>query len=112
MPGVASFQMRQVAPDRILVLVAPGPAFGHLPANEGQRAVGGAHDLGAFVKQDVAMQFLRQWLEEQVCGEAVLDMALVESIPLGPGGKHRFFVDERKETGFFGKDPVSGGASS
>ncbi|HSN75214.1 MAG TPA: hypothetical protein VL334_09005 [Anaerolineae bacterium] len=111
MPGVQSFQMRQVAPDRIIVLVTPGPAFGYLPANAGQRAAGGPHDLGAFVGLDAALQFLRQRLEEQVRGEAALDMALVESIPLGPGGKHRFFVDDRKETGFFGKNPVSGGAS-
>ena len=94
MPGVESFQMRQVAPDRILVLVAPGPAFGHLPAGAGQRASGGPHELGAFVGPDAALQFLRQRLEEQVRGEAALDLALVETIPLGPGGKHRFFISD------------------
>jgi phenylacetate-CoA ligase len=94
MPGVESFQMRQVAADRILVLVAPGPAFGHLPAGAGQRAAGGPHELGAFVGPDAALQFLRQRLEEQVRGEAALDLALVETIPLGPGGKHRFFVSD------------------
>jgi phenylacetate-CoA ligase len=109
-PGVKSFQMRQVAPDRIIVLVAPGPAFGHLPAGAGQRAGGGPHELGAFVGPDAALQFLRQRLEEQVQGEAALDIALVESIPLGPGGKHRFFVDKSKETGFFPQNPVSAGA--
>jgi hypothetical protein len=94
MPGVESFQMRQVAAGRILVLVAPGPTFGHLPAGAGQRAAGGPHELGAFVGPDAALQFLRQRLEEQVRGEAALDLALVETIPLGPGGKHRFFVSD------------------
>jgi phenylacetate-CoA ligase len=94
MPGVESFQMRQVAADRILVLVAPGPAFGHLPAGAGQRAAGGPHELGAFVGPDAAVEYLRQRLEEQVRGEAALDLALVERIPLGPGGKHRFFVSD------------------
>ena len=71
---------------------------------------------GAFVGPDAALQFLRQRLEEQVRGEAALDIALVEAIPLGPGGKHRFFVDAGKKPGFSEKTRflaglLSGGAS-
>ncbi|MDW8316994.1 MAG: hypothetical protein RMN53_03975 [Anaerolineae bacterium] len=92
LPGVKAFQMRQTAPDRIVVLVAPGPDFGHLPAGEAQRAAGGVHRLGPYVGVEGALGYLRERLEEQVRGEAALDIRLVDQIPLGPGGKHRFFV--------------------
>lgn len=92
LPGVEAFQMRQVAPDRIVVLVVPGPEFGHLPAGSGQRAAGGVHQLGPYVGVEGALVHLRERLEEQVQGEAALDIRLVEEIPLGPGGKHRFFI--------------------
>ncbi|MER2599567.1 MAG: hypothetical protein ABTQ73_08610 [Caldilineales bacterium] len=95
-PGVESFQMRQTAPDHIEVLIVPGAQFGYLPANEGQRAAGSTHSLGEFIGAQAAVQHLRHQLDEQVRGEATLDMRLVEAIPLGPGGKHRFFIAERQ----------------
>lgn len=96
LPGVASFQMRQVAADHVVVLVEPGPDFGHLPDQAGgQRAAGGAHTLGPYVGPLAALDHLRGQLEEQVRGEARLEIALVENIPLGPGGKHRFFIADR-----------------
>jgi phenylacetate-CoA ligase len=92
LPGVESFQMRQTAPDRIVVAVVPGPDFGHLPGGDGHRAAGGPHSLGPDVGAEAAVAFLRQRLEEQVRGEAALEIRLVDEIPLGPGGKHRFFI--------------------
>lgn len=91
-PGVESFQMRQIAADYIEVRVVPGPQFGYLPANQGQRAAGSVHSLGEFIGVEAAMQRLHRELDEPVRGEAVLDIRLVEAIPLGPGGKHRFFI--------------------
>lgn len=92
LPGVESFQMRQTAPDHIVVSVTPGRDFGHLSAGEGHRAGGGPHSLGPYVGREAALAFLRERLEEQVRGEAVLEIRLVDDIPLGPGGKHRFFI--------------------
>ena len=92
LPGVESFQMRQTAPGHIVVSVVPGPDFGHLPGGGGHRAAGGAHTLGPAVGAEAATAFLRQRLEEQVRGEATLEIRLGDAIPLGPGGKHRFFI--------------------
>lgn len=98
MPGVASFQMRQTAADCIAVSIAPGPDFGHLPAGPAHRSGQGVHSLGQYVGRDEAIAYLRQRLEEQVRGEAALDMRLVSDIPLGPGGKHRFFLADRLQS--------------
>ena len=72
--------MRQVAPDRIVVSVVPGPDFGHLAGGDGQRAAGGPHTLGPYVGHEAALEFLRQRLEGQVRGEAALEIRLVDEI--------------------------------
>ena len=112
MPGVQSFQMRQVAPDRIVVLVAPGPAFGYLPANAGQRAAGGAHDLGAFVGLDAALA-----VPAPAAGGAGARRGRAGH---GPGREHSpgagrqapFLCRRGERNRVFRKNPVSGGAVS
>lgn len=86
-PGIDAFQVRQVAPDHLVVRLVPGREFGYLPA-EGDRG----HASGAFVGPDGVVAYLHQRIDSQVRGEARLDIELVERIPSGPAGKRRFFI--------------------
>jgi phenylacetate-CoA ligase len=107
-PGIDAFQARQTAPDRIVITLAPGRDFGHLPAT-GEGAAAGAQRLGAFVGAEQALAYLRGRIEGEVRGEAAVELHLVERIPSGPAGKRRFFIAETQETGFLRGNPVSEG---
>ncbi len=91
-PGVDAFQMRQEAPDRIVIRVVPGESFGHLPGGPGGHGGQGTHTLGAYVGPAGVVDDLRRRCSEQVRDEAQVEIILVDSIPSGPGGKRRFFV--------------------
>ena len=91
-PGIDSFQMRQEAPDRIRIQVIPGEDFGHLPGGPAGHGGQGPHTLGPYVGPVEIVEYLRRRCDEQVRGEAQLQIVLVDAIPAGPGGKHRFFV--------------------
>jgi phenylacetate-CoA ligase len=105
-PGIDAFQVRQTAPDRIVITLAPGRDFGHLPAG-GQGAAAGAQRLGAFVGAEQALAYLRGRIEGEVRGEAAVELHLVERIPSGPAGKRRFFIAETQEVGFLPRNPTS-----
>lgn len=92
MPGIDTFQMRQASPHQILVQVVPGRNFGHLPGDHSHRTGAGTHEPGPYIGQEEALAHLRRWLQEEIGSEAALEVRLVESIPPGPGGKHRFFI--------------------
>lgn len=91
-PGIDSFQMRQEAPDRIRIQVIPGEGFGHLPGGPAGHGGQGLHTLGPYVGPEAVVEYLRRRCDEQVRGEAQLEIVRVDAIPAGPGGKHRFFV--------------------
>ena len=113
-PGIDAFQVRQTAPDRIVITLAPGRDFGRLPA-EAHSAASGAQRLGAFVGADQALDYLRSRIEGEVRGEAAVEMHLVEQIPSGPAGKRRFFIADRQEgapeVALFPKSPTSSEAA-
>jgi phenylacetate-CoA ligase len=91
-PGIDSFQMRQQAPDHIVIRVVPGSGFGHLPGGPAGHGGQGTHTLGAYVGPEGIVEDLRRRCNEQIRDEARLDIVLVDSIPSGPGGKRRFFI--------------------
>ncbi len=91
-PGIDSFQMRQEAPDRIRIQVVPGEGFGHLPGGPAGHGGQGPHTLGRYVGSESIVEYLRRRCDEQVRGQAQLEIDLVDAIPAGPNGKHRFFV--------------------
>lgn len=113
-PGIDAFQVRQTAPDHIVIYLAPGRDFGHLPADE-QHAANGAQRLGPFVGAEQTTAYLRRRIEGELRGEAVVELLLVPQIPSGPAGKRRFFIAEwqenaregAREVGLFGKSPTS-----
>ena len=91
-PGINSFQMRQEAPDHILIKIVPGEGFGHLPGGPAGHGGQGPHTLGPYVGPEDVVEHLRRRCDEQVRGEAQLEIVLVSAILAGPSGKHRFFV--------------------
>lgn len=91
-PGIDSFQMRQEAPDRIVIRVVPGEGFGHLPGGPAGHGGQGPHTPGAYVGPEGVVEDLHRRCNEQVRDEAHLEIVLVDTIPSGPGGKRRFFV--------------------
>ncbi len=97
-PGIDAFQVRQTAPDRIVITLAPGRDFGHLPADAHSPAAG-AQRMGAFVGADQALAYLRRRIEGEVRGEAAVELHLVDHIPSGPAGKRRFFIADGQEDG-------------
>jgi phenylacetate-CoA ligase len=105
-PGIDAFQVRQTAADHIVISLVPGRDFGHLPA-EGQGPAAGAQRLGAFVGAEPALAWLRGRIEEDLRGEAVVELHLVDRIPSGPAGKRRFFIAETQEVELFGKRSTS-----
>lgn len=109
-PGIDAFQVRQTAPDHIAIALAPGRDFGYLPAGANGSAAG-AQRLGAFGGAEQALAYLRQRIEGEVRGEAVVEMHLVDQIPPGPAGKRRFFIADAvvggQETGLLGRNPVT-----
>ena len=107
-PGIDAFQVRQSAPDQIDIYLAPGRDFGFLPAGANGSAAG-AQRLGAFGGAEQALAFLRRRIEDEVRGEAAIDLHLVEQIPSGPAGKRRFFIADALESGSFPKNPLSEG---
>ncbi len=113
-PGIDAFQVRQTAPDHLVILLAPGRDFGHLPADTSTPAAG-AQRLGAFVGAEQALAWLRGRIEGEVRGEAVVELHLVERIPSGPAGKRRFFIaemEEAKEVELFPKSSTSAAATT
>ena len=105
-PGIDAFQVRQTAPDHIDH--HPGARAGiWLFAGRAQRSAAGAQRLGAFGGAEQALAYLRQRIEGEVRGEAVVELHLVDQIPSGPAGKRRFSspMAQRREAklGFFGK---------
>lgn len=106
-PGIDAFQVRQTAPDHIVITLAPGRDFGYLPAGTNGSAAG-AQRLGAFGGAEQVLAYLRQRIEGEVRSEAVVELRVVEQIPSGPAGKRRFFIADAQETGFLPRNPVSG----
>lgn len=102
-PGIDAFQVRQTAPDHIDIYLAPGRDFGHLPAGPNGSAAG-AQRLGAFGGAGQALAYLRGRIEDEVRGEAVVELHLVEQIPSGPAGKRRFFIAEAPEARYFAQN--------
>ena len=98
-PGIDSFQMRQEAPDRIVIRVVPGEGFGYLPGGSAGHGGQGPHTRGAYVGPERAIEDLRRRCNEQVRDEAALEIILVDSISSGPGGKRRFFVADALAAG-------------
>lgn len=88
-PGIDAFQVRQTAGDQIVISLVPNADFGHLPLEGGRQ---GLHRQGAFVGQEGILAYLRQRIEEQVRGEARVEIRLVDRILAGPAGKRRFFI--------------------
>lgn len=105
-PGIDSFQMRQEAPDRIRIRIVPGEGFGHLPGGPAGHGGQGPHTLGPYVGPEHVVEYLRQRCDEQVRGEAQLEIVLVDAIPAGPGGKHRFFVADAADQAAADASPV------
>ena len=90
-PGIDAFQVRQTAPGQIVILLAPGRDFGYLAGEGG--------NLGQFVGEAGALAYLRTRIDEQVRGEAAVDLRLIAQIPPGPAGKRRFFIADALSAG-------------
>jgi phenylacetate-CoA ligase len=91
-PGIDAFQVRQTGRDRISISLVPGRQFGHLPAEGSDGATRGLHRVGTWVGAEGALDYLRRSIDQQVLGEARVDLHLVDRIPSGPAGKRRFFI--------------------
>lgn len=96
-PGIDAFQVRQTAPDRLEIFVAPGRDFGYL-RSEASGPAASTQYLGAFVGAEAVLADLRKRVEEEVRGEAAVQLHLVDRILPGPAGKRRFFVAETRES--------------
>ena len=91
-PGIDSFQMRQEAPDHILIQIVPAKALAICLA--------GRPAMADRVPTPWDLTSGRRTLSSIFAGVATSRCAvkpswklyLVDSIPAGPGGKHRFFV--------------------